>query len=138
MNTVKARVVGLRRSWRLVAMVTVVGLLGFAPVTASASEEVGEPEEIVQLFSEAQCLSGSFCIWSATSYSGAFGRATSTAPASTGFATGMSVWNRSSKAARVYSGTGGTGSWVCYTPSTKIPSISVQARSVALLSGTTC
>ena len=119
-------------------MVVVVGLLGFAPVTATASDEVGEPEGIIQLFSEAQCVSGNFCVWSATSYSGAFSRATSTSPASTGFTTGMSVWNRSSKAARIYSGTGGSGSWVCYAPSTKISSTSVPARSVALLSGSTC
>ncbi len=138
MNTVKVRVVGRRTSWRLAAMVAVVGLLGFAPVSATASDEVGEPEGIIQLFSESQCVSGNFCVWSAASYSGTFGKATSTSPASTGFSTGMSVWNRSSKAARVYSGTGGTGSWVCYTPSTKISSTSVPARSVALLSGSTC
>ena len=141
MNTVKARVVGRRTSWRLVAMVTVAGLLGFTPVTASASEDVGSvdsTEGIVQLFSESQCLSGSFCVWSASNYSGVFGRATSTTPSSTGFTTGMSVWNRSGKAARVYSGTGGTGSWVCYAANAKIPSISAPARSAALLSGSSC
>jgi len=141
MNTEKARVVGRRASWRIVAMVTVVGLLGFAPVTASASDGVGESdgtETTVQLFSDAQCAVSTFCVWSEVSFSGVFSRATSTASVSTGFFTAKSVWNRSSRAARVYSGTGGTGSWVCYTPNMKVASTSLPARSVALLSGSSC
>ncbi len=141
MNTVRARVAGRHTSWRLVAMVVVVTLLGFAPVTASASDEVGDSDEtetVVQLFSEAQCTSGVFCVWSSVNYSGAFNRATSTAPVSTGFGTARSAWNRSSKAARAYSGTGGTGSWVCYGPGARVASTSVLAQSVALLSGSSC
>lgn len=138
MNTVKARIRGQRLSWRAVAMITVVGLLGFAPVSASASDEVDETEGVVQLFSEAQCTSGIFCIWSSASYSGTFGKASSTTATATGFTTGKSVWNRSGKAARVFSGTGGTGSSVCYAAGTKLSSTSVPARSVALLSGSSC
>jgi len=141
MNTVKAHVAARHTSWRLVAMVAVVTLLGFAPVTASASDEVGESDEtetVVQLFSEAQCTSGAFCVWSEASYVGIYRGVASTAPVSTGFVNSKSLWNRSSRAARVYSGTGGTGSWVCYLPSTKISSTSVPARSIALLSGSSC
>lgn len=141
MNTVKAHVAGRHTSWRLVAMVAVVTLLGFAPVTASASDEVGESdgsESVVQLFSEAQCTSGAFCVWSEPSFAGIYRGVASTAPLSTGFVNSKSLWNRSSRAARVYSGTGGTGSWVCYTPSMKIASLSVPARSVALLASSSC
>ncbi|WP_082544127.1 peptidase inhibitor family I36 protein [Sanguibacter sp. Leaf3] len=141
MNTVKAHVAGRHTSWRLVAMVAVVTLLGFAPVTASASDGVGESdgsEPVVQLFSEAQCTSGAFCVWSEPSFAGIYRGVASTAPLSTGFVNSKSLWNRSSRAARVYSGTGGTGSWVCYTPSMKIASLSVPARSVALLASSSC
>ncbi|MBF0723525.1 peptidase inhibitor family I36 protein [Sanguibacter inulinus] len=141
MNTVKAHVAGRHTSWRLVAMVAVVTLLGFAPVTASASDGVGESdgsESVVQLFSEAQCTSGAFCVWSEPSFAGIYRGVASTAPLSTGFVNSKSLWNRSSRAARVYSGTGGTGSWVCYTPSMKIASLSVPARSVALLASSSC
>lgn len=141
MNTVEARTRGQRPSWRTVAMITVVGLLGFAPVSASASDEPGEVDEtevVVQLFSEAQCSNGVFCVWSATSYLGTFSGASSTVASSTGFTTGRSVWNRSGRAARVFSGTGGTGSWVCYVPGAKVASISVPARSSAVLSGSSC
>ncbi|KQT96583.1 hypothetical protein ASG53_16010 [Sanguibacter sp. Leaf3] len=122
-------------------MVAVVTLLGFAPVTASASDGVGESdgsEPVVQLFSEAQCTSGAFCVWSEPSFAGIYRGVASTAPLSTGFVNSKSLWNRSSRAARVYSGTGGTGSWVCYTPSMKIASLSVPARSVALLASSSC
>lgn len=141
MNTVKAHVAGRHTSWRLVAMVAVATLLGFAPVTASASDGVGESdgsEPVVQLFSEAQCTSGAFCVWSEPSFAGIYRGVASTAPLSTGFVNSKSLWNRSSRAARVYSGTGGTGSWVCYTPSMKIASLSVPARSVALLASSSC
>lgn len=138
MNRVKARTRGQRPSWRAVAMITVVGLLGFAPVSASASDDVDETEVVVQLFSEAQCTSGFFCVWSSAGYAGTFSRAASTTATSTGLATGKSVWNRSGKAARVFSGTGGTGSSVCYAAGIKIASTSVPARSAALLSGSGC
>lgn len=138
MNTVEARVKGQRPSWRAVAMVAVVGLLGFTPVSASASDDVDETEVVVQLFSEAQCSSGAFCVWSEVNYAGVVGRATSTASASTGYQQARSLWNRSAKAARAYSGTGATGTWVCYTPGAKTASTLVPARSVVLLSGSSC
>lgn len=141
MNTVKARIRGQRPSWRAVAVITVVGLLGFAPVSASASDEVDhadETEAVVQLFSEAQCSSGAFCVWSEANYLGVIGKAISTASASTGYQQARSLWNRSGRAARAYSGTGATGSWACFAPGAKSASTWVSARSVVLLSGSSC
>lgn len=138
MNRVKARTRGQRPSWRAVAMITVVGLLGFAPVSASASDDVDETEVVVQLFSEAQCSSGAFCVWSADNYLGVIGKATSTASTSTGYQQARSLWNRSGRAARAYSGTGATGAWVCFDPGAKTASTWVAARSVVLLSGSRC
>ncbi|WP_407342245.1 hypothetical protein [Pengzhenrongella phosphoraccumulans] len=49
-----------------------------------------------------------------------------------------SVWNRMSTAVRVYSATGGSGSSTCFAPRAHLASTSVAARSVKVLSTTTC
>lgn len=139
MNTVKARGVG-RTSWRMVAVVTVVGLLGFAPVTANASDGVDEAGGAVQMFSDTQCVSGNFCLWSSASYLGTFTSVsgTATSAVSTRASGSRSVWNRTGKAVRVHSGTGGTGSSACYGAGTKLPDIDITSRSVVVQSGSSC
>lgn len=88
--------------------------------------------------STGQCPSGSFCIWGGTNYSGAFADTASTSATSTGVATAKSVWNRSTRAARVYSGSGGTGTSTCYAPGSQIASTTAAAVSFRILSTTTC
>lgn len=94
--------------------------------------------EVVGPNSLNQCGAGQFCVWSGSFYSSTFIGTTSTSAVNLPFAEVKSVWNRSSHAARAYAGVDGTGSSVCYAPGVQLSSVSVSARSIRVLSTTTC
>ncbi|WP_124341848.1 peptidase inhibitor family I36 protein [Cellulomonas algicola] len=88
--------------------------------------------------STSQCAAAAFCVWGATGYAGTFASTTSTSVSSTGVSTAKSVWNRSARAAVVYSGTGGTGTAKCYAPGAMVASTTAGAASFRILSTATC
>lgn len=138
MSTMDARTVRRRFSRRAAATVMVAGLLGLTPLSATASDDTESTGELVQAMSSDQCSNSFFCLWSGSSYTGAFTQTVSTVPAPVNSTTAKSVWNRTSKAVRVYSGTGATGSSVCYGPDARSASISITSRSIVVQSGTSC
>jgi hypothetical protein len=85
-----------------------------------------------------QCGASAFCVWSAAGYSGSFRQTTSTSAVAVSFSPVASVWNRSSHAARIYSGSGGTGSSVCYAPGAQVTGVHVTSASMRVLSTTSC
>jgi hypothetical protein len=89
-------------------------------------------------FALSQCVAGAFCVWSGTSGTGTFTSTTSTSWRDLGISPVLSVWNRSSNAARIASGSAGTGTSVCYAPGDYVASTSVDAGSFRLLLGTAC
>lgn len=107
-----------------------LALVGLA-ASPSAADEVSPA-------SSSQCPASSFCLWSGAGFSGQEIGTTSTTATAVPFAWTLSVWNRSSYAARVYSGPGGTGTSVCYTPGTQVSSTHVASESFRLLTTTTC
>ncbi|HEY0117756.1 MAG TPA: peptidase inhibitor family I36 protein [Cellulomonas sp.] len=88
--------------------------------------------------SSSQCLASQFCLWSGAGFSSLETSTTSTTAAGVSFSRTLSVWNRSSYAARVYSGSGGTGTSVCFEPGAQVSSTSVSSASFALLTATSC
>jgi hypothetical protein len=136
-----ARTVRRRPFWRTVSTIVVVGLLGLTPLSATASDGTAGADETtggVQVLSLEQCSNAFFCLWSGTGYTSTFTQTVSTSPVGINSTNARSVWNRTGKAVRVYSGTGGTGSSVCYGPNARSGSISITSRSVAVQSGTSC
>lgn len=110
-------------------------------VTVNGTEVEGAltPDgSILEPLSFSQCLSGNVCVWSGTGYTGDFANTTSTSAVNTGVLTARSVANRSTKAARVYSGTGGTGSSVCLDPGDQSSSTSIGSQSMRILTVTSC
>lgn len=123
---------------RTISAVVVVALMGMIPVSASASDDAAETEDTMQVFSIDQCSNGFFCVWSGANYTGSFTQTASTTAVPTAATTWRSVWNRSPKAARVYSGTNSTGTSVCYAPGARSSSTSVLSRTIVLQSGAGC
>lgn len=117
----------------------VAALVLLAGSAASAAEDpTTDTTDGVAPLSTSQCASGAFCVWSGASGSGSFESTTSTTSRDLVIGTVSSVWNRSSNAARIYSGSGGTGTSVCYAPGAYVASTSVAAGSFRLLLGTSC
>ncbi|MDR2723348.1 MAG: peptidase inhibitor family I36 protein [Cellulomonadaceae bacterium] len=87
--------------------------------------------------SSTQCATGQFCQWSTANYLGTVYTTTVSAK-DTGMATARSVWNRTSKAVRVYSGVNYSGTSVCLKVGQQTPSTSLPAKSVKILSTATC
>lgn len=130
-----------RKLWRTVSIVIIGGLLGLTPLSATASDEPEGADEItggVQVLSLDQCSNAFFCLWSNGGYTGTFTQTASSSPAGVNATVARSVWNRTGKAVRVYSGTGGTGSSVCYAPNARSGTISITSRSIVVQSGTSC
>lgn len=114
-------------------------LVLFAGSAASAADEPAtDTAGGVPPLALSQCASGAFCVWSGASGTGTFTSTTSTTSRDLGFSPVLSVWNRSSNAARIYSGPGGTGTSVCYAPGAYVASTSVVGGSFRLLLGTAC
>lgn len=84
------------------------------------------------------CGSTQLCLWSGNGYTGAFWSTTSSTATNTGITIAKSVWNRSSKAARVYSGLNGTGTSTCVLPGSKSSISALASRSARLLTTSTC
>lgn len=138
MNTEKTRGGQQRRALRAISAVVVVALLGMVPVTASASDDTEGTDELVQTFSVDQCSNAFFCLWTGANYTGTFLQTAATSPVSTSATTRQSVWNRTSKAVRVYSSTGTSGASVCFTPGARSASTSIVSRTIVLQSGASC
>ncbi|VTR77943.1 hypothetical protein CHMI_02719 [Cellulomonas hominis] len=85
-----------------------------------------------------QCVSGAFCVWSGTGYTGAFWSTGAVGLAESPVGVARSVWNRTSVDVRVYSGPGGTGSDTCWDAGAQTSSTSVGSFSVRTMSATTC
>lgn len=115
--------------------VSLVAALVFLVVAVSAPPAAGDG---LDPQSSAQCGSGQFCVWSSAAYGGLFKGTASTSAVNLSFATVRSVWNRSSKAARVYAGANGTGGWTCFAPGAQLASTTVPGQSVRLLATSTC
>ena len=88
--------------------------------------------------STSQCAAARFCVWSGAAYSGSFAAASSTSLVNLGFTRVSSVWNRSAYAGRVYSGTGGGGTYACFAPGAQLAAVVVSAGSIRLTSSKTC
>ncbi|WP_425356581.1 hypothetical protein [Xylanimonas protaetiae] len=56
----------------------------------------------------------------------------------TGLSSAKSVWNRSGRAVRVFSGAAGTGTSQCFAAGVQSASVSVPAGSVRFLTTTSC
>jgi hypothetical protein len=121
-------------SARVLATVLVVVGASTSPTPAAASDV----EEMDSIASSSQCPSASLCLWSGSSYSGTFVSTFSTGVYNTGIVTARSVRNRALTAARIYSGTNGTGSTRCYEPGANVRSTSVTARSFRILGTSEC
>lgn len=93
---------------------------------------------IIEPQSFSQCLAGNVCVWDGYSYTGLFSQTPSTSATSTGITTAHSYANRSTKAARIYSGTGGSGSWICVNPGAQVSSTTIGAQSMRILTVTSC
>jgi hypothetical protein len=119
---------------RALATVLVVVGASTSPTPAAASDV----EATDSIASASQCPSASLCLWSGSSYSGTFTSTFSTAVYNTGIVTARSVRNRALTAARIYSGTNGTGTTRCYVPGANVRSTSVTARSFRILGTTEC
>jgi len=103
-----------------------------------AAPSMADPGDAAEPSSMSECGASQFCVWSGSLYSSAFKGTTSTSPVNLTFTLVQSVWNRSSRAARVYAGVDGAGSSVCYAPGTQLSSVSVSARSIRVLPTSTC
>jgi len=108
-------------------LILALALLGATPAQATQSPT-----------SDSQCGSTQLCLWSGNGYTGAFWSTTSSTATNTGITIAKSVWNRSSKAARVYSGLNGTGTSTCVLPGSKSSISALASRSARLLTTSTC
>ena len=123
----------MRRTMRVVALLALAASSALVAAPGLADEPVdGAPASV------GQCGSSQFCVWSNAAYAGTFQFVSSTTVKATGMTTARAVWNRSSKAAVVYSGTSGTGTTTCFAPGTKVSSTTAPAKSFRLLSSTSC
>ena len=105
-----------------------------APASASTTLDGG-----VQPATTAQCAAGRVCLWATTFYGGNFFSTSSTSASNVAvFTVARSTWNNSSKAAYVYSGSGGSGASVCLAPGSKTTSTTLTSGSVKLSTKTTC
>lgn len=123
----------MRQGARL--MPSLVLATGLALTTSAA---VADDDDAYAPLSTSQCTASRICLWTGASSTGLFASATSTIPVPTGFPTARSVWNRSSHAARVYSGVGGTGTSTCFAPGARTSSTLLPAASFRVLSSTSC
>lgn len=122
---------GGRRAATLVAVVA-----GFLVAGGATAASASEP---LSIDSSAQCSTGQFCLWSGTVYTGVFASISSTATANvTSVPVARSVRNLTGRAVRLYSGAGGTGSFVCYGSGADLANTSVGSGSVQIQAGTVC
>lgn len=123
---------GIRRLSRQGLIVLAVScLLPLSPGAAVAVEGV-EPQ------STAQCASGRLCLWANSLFQGSFWSTASTSIANVGFSSAGSVWNRTSKAARIYSGSTGGGTSVCVAPGAQMSSAFIASGSARVLTTAGC
>lgn len=111
--------------------VLALALVGLAAAPGAAADG---PSPAVS----SDCDASQFCVWSGSLYTGSLKETTSTTAVAVGFSPVKSVWNRTSHAAVVYSGTGGTGTATCYAPGAQVASVSVTAGSMRVLTTTSC
>jgi hypothetical protein len=88
--------------------------------------------------SSGQCLSGRFCVWSGTGFSGAFWSTGALGVSDSAVATARSVWNRTTQDVRVYSGAGATGSVTCWDAGAQTASTATPSGSIRTMGPTTC
>lgn len=111
-------------------------MLGVVLTLATAAP--GAAFDGVEPASSSQCPAGQFCVWSGAGYTGTMAGTSGTTAVSVPFGVTRSVWNRSAPAARIYSGSGGTGVSVCFAPGAQSDSVQVTSASMRVLSTTTC
>lgn len=121
---------------RLTSALTIAGLS--VVLSATSSLAASEDGAVVAPASTSQCPTSNFCVWSTTVYSGAIATTTSTAVGNTTFTHVGSVWNRSTKAAVVYSQAGGAGTATCYAPGAQVGSTSLTVGSIRILATASC
>ncbi|WP_448062784.1 peptidase inhibitor family I36 protein [Cellulomonas hominis] len=88
--------------------------------------------------SSSQCASAKLCLWSGTAYTGSVFSTSASSADVGGLTSAGSVWNRRSVAVRVYSGTGGSGTWTCIASGQQSANTALKARSVKALTTSTC
>lgn len=90
----------------------------------------------VEPLSSSACAAGRMCLWGNANYLGTFVSTTTSADMTLSIA--RSAWNRTSKAVRVHSGRSGGGSSTCFPPGAQVPSTTLAALSVTVLSTARC
>lgn len=121
------------RRGRIAAIGAFALLFSFLTPAAQADDPVA-----IQPYSSSQCASGRFCLWSSASYSGSFWSIGTSGTHAVSFSPARAVWNRTGVAVRVYSGSSGTGSWICYSSGAQVSSTSIPSGSVRTMTSATC
>jgi hypothetical protein len=119
-------------------VVVVIADDGITVIGQGAHDALEPDGGLVEPRSFSQCFAGNVCVWEGSSYSGKYAGTASTAAVTTGITTAASYANRSTKAARLYSGTGGTGSSACLSPGEQSGGSTIPAASMRILTVTSC
>ena len=128
----------MNASTHVSAIVLASALLTLGASASAAPAAAFDLDPADSITSSSQCPSSSLCLWTGASYSGTFVSTFSTAVYNTGIVTARSVRNRALTAARIYSGTNGTGTTRCYAPGATVRSTAVTARSFRILGTSEC
>jgi hypothetical protein len=121
-------------------VLTVLAVLSLVlPVSAAHAADGTEADSLdVGNRSASQCLTGRFCVWSGTGYTGAFWSTAASGVSAPSVATARTVWNRMGVAVQTFSGAGATGAATCWGAGALATSTSVASASVRTMGSTTC
>jgi hypothetical protein len=116
----------------------VLALSAVAPAAPAArAADASGPVE-AEGRSSGQCLSGRFCVWSGTGFSGAFWSTGALGVSDSAVVTARSVWNRTAQDVLVYAGAGAGGSSTCWDAGAQSASTATPSGSIRTMGPTTC
>lgn len=134
-----------RRPSGVVALVAALALTGITGAAVAVPEPGPGGADLVTHgragpgvgpLAASDCPSGRLCLWSQGDHNGALwtiGKSKVVTDVGPAASPAWSAWNRSGSGARIFSGTGGTGSVTCL-PSGWIGNLATGARSVQIVS----
>lgn len=116
-----------------------VAVAALALVAGTVAPAAWADDDTIQPYSSSQCAANRMCLWSGAAYTANFWSVPTSTPANvSGMSTARSLWNRTPNAVRIYTETGGTGSWTCVSSGEQDADVWVTARSVRTLVSSTC